>query len=255
MRRSMPRPRLAVGAVVAALALLAGCGGDSDGDSEPNADESSASASEEGDGFTDLSGKEISDMAKADMLELEALRYSGELVSSGSPLGLDVQASSDGSCTGSLNLNGGVVELLAAEGGAWYRPDEAFWRANAGPEADKVIDAVGDKWVVDTAGDFSQFCDLNAFLTSIFEDDGSESTYEVEGTEELDGQEVVKVVNTDIDGSATGYILVEGEHYLVKIERVEGENPGELNFSDFNADVTAEAPGADEQIDLSNQAG
>ena len=255
MRRSIRRPRLAVGAVVAALALVAGCGGDSD-DSEPEADESSsASASDEGDGFAELSGKEISDRAKADMLELESLTYSGELVSSGSPLGLDVQSSTDGSCTGTLDLNGGIVELLAAEGGAWYRPDEAFWRANAGQEADKVINAVGDKWVVDSAGDFSQFCDLSAFLTSIFQDDGSESTYEVEGTEELDGQEVVKVVNTDLDGSATGYILVEGEHYLVKIERLEGENPGELNFSGFNEEVTAEAPAEADQIDLSQQTG
>ena len=256
MRRSMQRPRLVVGAMVASVALLAGCGGDSDSGSDTKTDESaSASASDEGDGFADLEGKEISDLAKADMLELESLTYSGKLVSSGTPLSLDVQASSDGSCTGSLDLNGGVVELLAAEGGAWYRPDEAFWRANAGEGAEQVIQAVGDKWVVDTKGDFSQFCDLNAFLTSIFENDGSESTYEVVGTEELDGEEVVKVTNTDLDGTATGYILVEGEHYLVKIERTEGDNPGELLFSELNEEVTVEAPAEDEQIDLSTQGG
>lgn len=252
MSRSLPRPRLAVGAAVAALAFLAGCGDDDSG-SDPGADESSASESASEEEFTELSGKEISDISKADMLELESLRYAGELVSNGAPLGLDVQASTDGSCAGSLDLNGGVVELLAADGKAWYRPDEAFWRANAGQDADQVIAAVGDKWVVDTRGDFSQFCDLSGFLGSIFEDDGSESTYEVVGTEELDGQEVVEVTNTDADGAATGYVLVEGEHYLVKVERTEGDNPGELNFSAFNEDVTVEAPAEDEQIDLSQQ--
>ncbi len=253
MSRPLSRPRLVVGAAVAALALLAGCSDDSG--SEPDADESSASESPSEEDFTGLSGKEISDISKADMLELQSVAYDGELVSNGAPLGLDVQASADGSCTGTLDLNGGIVELLAADGGAWYRPDEAFWRANAGQDADQIINAVGDKWVVDTQGDFSQFCDLNGFLTSIFEDDGSESTYEVVGTEELDGEEIVKVTNTDADGSATGYVLVEGEHYLVKIERTEGDNPGELNFSAFDEDVTAEAPAEDEQIDLSQQGG
>jgi len=187
------------------------------------------------------------------MLAVDALAYAGQLVVNGQDLALDVQASSEGSCTGSLDLAGGTVELLAAGGSNWYRPDEAFWRANAGPDAEQVIDAVGDKWVVDTDDDFSQFCDLDGFLAGIFEDDGKESTYENEGTEELDGQQVVKVTNTDEDGSATGYVLVEGEHYLIKIERTEGDEPGELNFSAFNEEVAAEAPADDEQIDLSQQ--
>jgi hypothetical protein len=235
----MLRPRRAAGAVLAALALVAGCGGSDDSGSDKS--------------FAELPGKEISDLAKRDMLAVESLAYAGQLVSNGEPLALDVRASADGSCTGSLDLSGGKVELLAADGGAWYRPDEAFWRANAGADADKVINAVGDKWVVDSADDFTQFCDLNGFLTSIFSDDGSKSTYEVLGTEEVDGAEVVKVTNTDDDGSATGYILVEGKHYLVKVERTEGDSPGELNFSAFNEDVTAEAPAEDEQIDLSQQ--
>jgi len=240
----MSTPRLLAAAAVATLTLFAGC---SDGsDSDKGSGESSDKE------FAELSGEEISDMAKEDMLALEALAYAGELVSNGSPLVLDVQTDAEGSCTGTLDLNGGRVELLAADGGAWYRPDEAFWRANAGPDADQVITAVGDKWVVDTDGDFSQFCDLNGFLTNIFQEDGA-STYETEGTDEVDGQEVVKVTSTDEDGSATGYVLVEGEHYLVKIERTDGDSPGELTFTAFNEDVTAEAPAADEQIDLSTQ--
>jgi hypothetical protein len=244
----MPRPtltaRLAVVATAAALSLLAGCGGSDDSGTDKKSSDGN---------FAELPGKEISDTAKEDMLALDSLAYAGQLVTNGESLALDVHASSDGSCTGSLELSGGKVELLAADGQAWYRPDEAFWRANAGDGADQVIDTVGDKWVVDSQGDFSQFCDLNGFLTSIFTDDGSKSTYEVVGTEDIDGQQVVKVTNTDDDGSATGYVLVEGKHYLLKIERTEGDSPGELNFAAFNEDVAADAPADDEQIDLSTQ--
>ena len=59
------------------------------------------------------------------------MAYAGELTSNGSPIGLDVQASTAGDCTGTVELGGGTVELLAEDGGNWYRPDEAFWRANA----------------------------------------------------------------------------------------------------------------------------
>lgn len=241
----MPRTpsvhRLAALAALAAVVLLGGCadengGGDGGGG---------------GKDFADLSGQEISDAAKEDMLTLESMTYEGNLTSDGQPLALHVQASADdGPCTGSMEFNGGKVELLAADGGNWYRPDEAFWRANAPDQADQIIATVGDKWVVDTSGEFGQFCDLTAFLEGLFQDEG-DATYENTGTDEIDGQEVVKVVSRDQDGAATGFVLVEGEHYVLRIERTEGTSPGELVFSAFNEEVIAEAPAEDEQVDLS----
>lgn len=237
MRRAVSTRPIAALATTVVLVLLGGCGDGGGGE-------------EDGGAFAELSGEEISDAAKKDMLELESMRYEGSLTNNGSPFSLDVQASTEGACTGTLELNGGTVEVLASDGGNWYRPDEDFWRANAPDQAEEVIAAVGDKWVIDSGGDFVQFCDLEAFLTNIFEEDGK-STYETTGTEEIDGQEVVKVDSTDEDGTATGYVLVEGEHYLVKIEREAGDNPGELTFGDFDEEVTAQAPAEADQIDLS----
>ena len=74
----------------------------------------------------------------------------------------------------------------------------------------------------------------------------------VDGIEELaNGKSVVKVEQSDDTGTATGYVLVDGKHYLVKLERTEGDQPGKLEFSDFNKEFEVDAPSEDEVIDLS----
>ncbi len=132
------------------------------------------------------------------------------------------------------------------------RPDEAFWRSSAGENADQVLTAVGDKWVVIAPEDdsFNQFCDLDELLDQLLEDD-DQSTYSVDGTDELDGDEVVRVENEDPEeGTSTGYILVDEPHYLVKIEKTEGEDTGSVTFSEFDEEFDVEAPAEDEVVDL-----
>ena len=71
MSRPLSRPRLAVGAAVAALALLAGCSDDSGSDP----DDSSASKSPSEEDFTELSGKEISDISFCYFTEVDIVRH------------------------------------------------------------------------------------------------------------------------------------------------------------------------------------
>ena len=62
---------------------------------------------------------------------------------------------------------------------------------------------------------------------------------------------MVKVEQKDDKGTSVGYVLVDGDHYLVKIERTEGDEPGHLDFSDFNEEFDVTAPADDEVVDLS----
>jgi len=236
----MTSPRLRAAAVLSVLLLAAGCGG---------GDEDSGGGS--GGDFAKQSGDKIAAVAKADMKSLESVKYSGEIKSSGSSISLDIQASADGECTGTIGIGDGTAEVLATGGENWYRPDEAFWRQQAPDDADAIIAAVGDKWVIDSDASFSQFCDLEAFFDNIFKDEADGGAYKTTGTDEVDGQQVVKVEQSDEDGSSVGYVLVEGDHYLLKIERTEGEDPGKLEFSEFDEDVEVEAPSADEAVDPS----
>lgn len=250
----MTSSRLRAAAALSVLALLAGCGGDdsggddrSGGGSGGSGDSSSGASGD----FADQSGQEIADAAKAAMRDLDAVRYSGDITSGGGSISLDVQASSAGDCTGTVSIGEGSAEVLTTGEGSWFRPDEAFWRAQAPDQADAVIAAVGDKWVVDTDQQFAQFCDLDEFFANVFAEEGEESTYETVGTDEVDGQDVVKVENTDDSGSSTGYVLVEDPHYLVKVERTEGDEPGVVEFAAFDEEFEVQAPGADEVVDLS----
>jgi hypothetical protein len=238
----MTSPRLCAAAVLSVLLLAAGCGG---------GDEDSGGDGDFGGDFAKQSGDEIAAAAKADMKSLDSVKYSGEIKSSGSSISLDIQASADGECRGTIGIGDGTAEVLATGGENWYRPDEAFWRQQAPDDADAIIAAVGDKWVIDSDASFSLFCDLEAFFDNIFKDEADGGAYKTTGTDEVDGQQVVKVEQSDEDGSSVGYVLVEGDHYLLKIERTEGDDPGKLEFSEFDEDVDVEAPGADEAVDPS----
>lgn len=231
----MTSPRIRAVAALTVLVFAAGCGGKDGGDSD----------------FAKQDGEKIADAAKKDMLTLDAVKFSGEISSGGDDISLDIQASSAGDCTGTIGIGDGTAEVAAKDGSNWFRPDEAFWRANAGDSADAIIAAVGDKWVLDTDANFSQFCDLDAFFDNVFKDDSEGGKYKTTGTDTVDGQDVVKVEQSDDDGSATGYVLIDGKHYLVKIERTEGDDPGTLEFSDYNEKFEVDAPSEDEVIDLS----
>jgi hypothetical protein len=232
----MTSSRIRAVAALSVLVLAAGCGGKDDGDSA----------------FAKQSGDKVAAASKSDMKSLDQVKFSGEITSDSEKVTLDIQADSKGDCTGSIGLGGGSAEILAKDGTNWFKPDEDFWRTNAGDSADAIIQAVGDKWVLDTESNFSQFCDLDAFFDNLFKDDKGAGPYKTTGTEEIDGKEVVKVEQSDDEGTATGYLLVDGKHYLVKLERTEGDQPGHVEFTDFNQDFDVTAPADDDVVDLSS---
>src|SRR4051794_25593044 len=120
----MSSSRLRAVAALSLLMVVAGCGGDDGGGGSEVAQQS---------------GNKIADVARADMKALEQVKYTGEISSDGSAIALDVQASSAGDCTGTVGIGDGTAEVRAKDGTSWFRPDEAFWRANGGEQADAII--------------------------------------------------------------------------------------------------------------------
>ena len=237
----MERIGLALAGLGVATAALTACSGD------------------DGDDFAKSPAEDIVAAAKADMGELKAVKVSGTVDNDGQEITIDIQSSSEGDCTGSIGVDDGTAEILGVGGDTWMRPDEAFWRAFAGENVEQVLTLVGDKWVVIPSEDdsFNQFCDVDELLDQLLEDDeDDQSTYSVDGTDDLDGDEVVLVDNEDPeDGTSTGYVLVDDPHYLVKIEKTAGEDTGSVTFSEFDAEFDVEAPAKDEVVDLGSLGG
>lgn len=239
-----------IGLAIAALgvtAALTGCSGD-DGDGGDGGD------------FAKEPAKDIVAAAKSDMGELEAVKVSGTVTNDGEEITIDIQASAAGDCNGSIGVEDGTAELIGVGGETWMRPDAAFWRSFAGENAEQVLSIVADKWVVIPAEDdsFNQFCDVDQLLDELLKDDDEEdaSTYTVQGTEDLDGDEVVLVDNEDPEnGTSTGYVLVDTPHYLVKIEKTDGDDTGAVTFSEFDEEFDVSAPAEDEIVDLGSLSG
>ena len=241
----MTRTPFAALATAAVLVLTSACGGSSD------------SASKSSD-FTSQSADAIVAAAQADMRALDSMSFSGSMTSSGQEVTIDMQVASGGDCTGTIGVAGGSAEILGVDGSTWFRPDEAFWNASAGAQAALIIATVGDKWVLLPPGDasFGQFCDLDQFLGQIFTDDSTDTgTYTKGKTAEVDGETTIVVSKDDPQGGPSdGYIQVDGDHYLVKLEKT-GEDAGTISFSDFDAAVSMTAPTDAEVIDLSSLGG
>ena len=212
-----------------------------------------------GSDFTDQSGQEIADASKKAMGDLDSVKVSGKITTDGQEVTIDVQTNDDGDCTGSIGTGGGTAELLGVGGDIWFKPDEAFWRASAGDTADQIISVVGDKWVVvPTSGDgFDEFCNIDDLLDELVKSEKEDGDkYTAKDTEKVDGDEAVPVEHTsEDDGTSVGYVLVDEPHYLVKIEKTDGDDNGSVTFSDFNAKVEVEAPAEGDAIDLDNLQG
>jgi hypothetical protein len=212
-----------------------------------------------GSDFTDQTGKEIADASKKAMQDLTAVKVAGSVTTGGQEVSIDVQTNDDGDCTGSIGLGGGTAQLLGVGGDLWFKPDETLLRATAPDSADQILAAAGDKWiVVPASGDgFGQFCNIDDLLDEFVKskDDNGE-TYVAKETEDVDGDEAVPVEQTDDDDAVSvGYVLVDEPHYLVKIEKTEGEDTGSVTFSAFDEEFDVTAPTADEAIDLNNPTG
>ncbi|GAA4703321.1 hypothetical protein [Nocardioides conyzicola] len=233
----MTRMGLAV-AGIGMAALLSACGGDD---------------------FTDQSGQEIADASKAAMGKLDSVKVSGKITTGGQEVSIDVQTNDGGDCTGSIGVGDGTAELLGVDGTTWFKPDEAFWRASAGDNADQIISVVGDKWVVVPAsGDgFDQFCDIDDLLDELISSDKEAGEkYTAKDTEKVEGAEAVPVEHTSKDdGTSVGYVRVDDPHYLVKIEKTDGDDNGSVVFSEFDEKFDVEAPAEDDTIDLDNLQG
>ena len=103
--------------------------------------------------------------------------------------------------------------------------------------------------MVDTSDQFSSFCDLDGLLEDIGDPEDVEDA-KTDGTEDVDGDEAVKVVGTDEDDSETTvFVAVDEPHYILKVE-VTGDDAGEATFSEFDEDIEVEAPAEEDTITL-----
>jgi hypothetical protein len=231
--------------VLLLVGLLAGCGGDGDdkdGDGGSSAD---------GGAFAEQSYEDIKSQALEAMRDLDSLHVNFEVTAQEQAFTTDLSMSAAGPCEGTVSVGAATAELLKTEDGAWYKPNADYLASQYPDQTEQAIKFVDDAWVTDPEeAVVGGNCDLEGFVDSI-SDDEDESDTKVAGVEELDGEQVVKLTYTNSAGEGAAYVLVDGEHYIVRVE-TSGDQEGAADFSAFNEEVAPETPAEDEIVDLAD---
>ena len=256
MTRTVRRWTGALSAAVT-IAALAGCGGGSD--EEPAAEESSSSAeeSETTSSFAaDSTPPEIRDAAIAAMKQAKSMRIDGNVTAEAGEVDLDLSADREGNCTGTISVGGASpAEILGAGGKSYVRGDEAFWSGITGNETQgqAIARQIGDKWALLPGEGFTSLCDLDELLDQLDEDADEQLTKgEVS---DVEGTEAVALTSEEEGETTTTYVATGEPHYILRVEKVGGTEPGAFTLTEFGESVDAAPPAEDEIIDLSALAG
>lgn len=224
------------------LLLASGCGSSGDG----------------GDSFAGQPVKDITKAASADMKGLKSLRIGGDLTTNGQKLHLDMQSTTDGDCQGSVRVDKGSAQVVSSGGSYWMKPDAAFWEQQAPDQSELIEQAVGDKWVsVPSSSGLDEVCHLDNFLKAFNDastDDPSASPSNA-GSEQVDGQDAVKITGTSDGQQLAAWVASDDPHYILKIEVGGGTDGGTLSFSDFDEPVDVKTPAPSDVADLSKLGG
>lgn len=211
-----------------------------------------ACGASEADEFADQSVKKIEAQVKKDMASVKSLTMNGSFSQDGTTTTLELSADTRGNCVGTLGTAGGSAQVLSLDGASYIKADEKFWTAQAGPQGAQIGSVLGDKWakLPAGAGGFDQFCDLDNFLDELGTDDDDAKVTKGQ-LKEIDGQQALELTSSDSEGTSTGWVSAEDEHYFLRLEK-KGTGGGSFTFSDFNEPVEADKPADEDVFDMSS---
>lgn len=211
-------------ALALAAAALAGCGG--------------SSSSSSGNGVADKSADEIVAATKVAADAATSAHVAGSIVSSGSPITLNMELAAGKGGRGQLSENGLSFALIAVDGTVYIKGSPAFYKHIGGTAAAQLLQG---KWLKAPANssDFAslgQLTDLRQLIDTTLANHGKLTKG---ATKTVNGQKVVAVTDTSKGG--TLYVAATGEPFPVEITK-EGAGGGKINFDRWNKPVTLTPP-------------
>ncbi|MFE5484540.1 hypothetical protein [Streptomyces sp. NPDC056527] len=228
----------------------------------PPAYAQAAAPSPSPDPFAGLTADEIGDRAVTATQSATSLRMTGRVESDGQPLDIDLAVNDKRECTGRMTIGGGKAELRQTDGITYMKGDERFWRVSMTsqgipePQIGPTIELLKGRWLKITpgqagSGDLSGVCDLKDLLADLDKDDGERRGLTRGPDAEVEGTPVATLVKKKPGGETTTVsVSQEGKPYILKLVKTGGEEPGTLDFSDYDKPVEVVVPPADETVDL-----
>jgi len=228
-------PRQSTSLVVAVLGalLISGCGGGGGGN-----------------GIDKLSADDALAKVKAATADVTSVHVKGTIQQSGKPLTLDVEVGS-AAAEGSIGVGGGTMDLRFVDGVTYFRGDSKVFAAFGANPAQASLAA--DRWIKDTsstgpAGSFAAFLDRKKLFDALLTPQG---TVKTGGDASINGTKALVLVDSSAEGGKL-YVAETGDALPLRIERT-GDNGGRVDFLDYNADVSVDAPSG--ALDISQLGG
>jgi hypothetical protein len=228
--------RVSALALALTAAFLAGCGGHGKS-AEPNGEASKPAA------------RVLSD-AKSAATNASSAHVSGDIVSGGTPITLDLSMARAKGAKGSMSIGGLKFDLVRIGDAAYIHGSDAFWRHYGGAA---VAQLLHDRWVKASVNE-PRFASLRP-LTSLGLLFGQVSAHHGklvnDGKTSYKGQQVVAIRDTSDDSKL--YVAATGKPYPVAIVGGRKGQSGTITFDDWNKSVSASAP--KDAIDISQLGG
>ena len=222
-------------ALVLLAVLLSGCG--------------SHSSSESSNGEASKSADKVLADAKAAVDGASSARVSGNIVSGGTPIKLDLSMA-NGQAKGTMSTSGLSFDLVRIGNTAYIKGSDDFYKHFAGAA---VAQLLHDKWLKAsiTSGRFASFEPLTNVRLLFDKVASNHGKLANDGAKTFDGQKVVEIRDTS-DNSKL-YVSATGKAYPVAIVGGKKGQTGTITFSDWNKSLSVSAPkGA---IDISKLGG
>ncbi|MFF7452318.1 MULTISPECIES: hypothetical protein [unclassified Streptomyces] len=207
-------------------------------------------------GVGKLPADQIQTRTKAAARSADAVRLSGNVVTSGRTYKLDMRLKSDGA-SGSVTSEGATFGLLRIGEQLYLKADAEFWSHEDGEDDDGTSDTAAaekldGKFVKVPQADpsykkFSGFTDKDVLLAGLLTLHGELST---DGHHEQSGIRTIRITGGDGAGGRLD-VSLEGKPYPLRLERAGGA--GTLTFSAWGRSFALKEPGKDETVDYGKQ--
>ena len=219
----------------AASACLAACGSGPGGSAAPV------------DPLAGLSGQQVVARAVAGLKAAPSVSMAGAVTDSSGSYNVNLSYKQGTGCKGTVAQPGkGSFAMIVIGKAAWVKPDEAFWKANAGSQAPAAIALLNGRYLKGSTSNanvasLTRLCDVTTLASSL-----SRATHVTKGEATArNGQRVLPLIDKARGG--TLYVTDSALPKIVELANAKGGNRGKLTFS--YAPVTLTAPPASQSVD------
>lgn len=249
---------LAAVAVLAAAAVLSGCGGDKKDGAAPLVKPVVTTSAAAGP-FQDLTADEVLHRAETAMKAAPSMTVDLSFVSDGKPMQIKEALTGSGKCAAAMRIEGTAFQIIAIGTTGYLKADAHYWETKGGSKGKAVAPLLAGKWVklppkLYAQSGFNMLCTIKGLITTMSSDD-NEGTLVKGHPTVLDGRPVLPLIHHNSDEVTTIYVTTTGNPYVVKVVTPTGADKGSGTFSDFGKPAHISAPPRSSTFDLSAYAG